>query len=510
MSRKRKIWVVVSLAAVLVVLMPLELRWRAQWRLNAYRKKLIAAGEKLTVEELAPKSNWQGTNTALFLKLASALPSFTHFSPSAMLPIKPGVARVAWQQTRCMEKIDGSKPGIDVWPRLTEAVVKNQATLTQLRAMGEAGGIEFVHDYSQPDPGSYSYLPQVKESVRIFTANAMLALHQWRRQEAFDDLESSGAICQLIAKDPLMIDQLVRYDAMFIAASGCWEALQAGGWTEDQLAHWQGQWDQSGVLAAAERSLAMERARTPMIFQEARTSRQALKGLIGWGPGSGVRDLVEIWHDFLVNTRAGVSELFTEYPRYYNWRWIRSYKDEQRYVEFMQTMIEATRAAQKRRSVLALLKDRYEDDVPFLPSTKNFDLFGPEIGTTESFVCQALRAQTVANMVTAALALERFRLAHHTYPAALANLAPEFVQAVPVDCMDGHDLRYRLNTDGTYLLYSVGEDGVDNGGDPTAEKEKRPGLLNGRDWVWPRPATDEEVQVYEAEQNKPKAGTKRP
>jgi hypothetical protein len=69
--------------------------------------------------------------------------------------------------------------------------------------------------------------------------------------------------------------------------------------------------------------------------------------------------------------------------------------------------------------------------------------------------------------------------------------------------MDGHDLRYRLNPDGTYLLYSVGSDGVDNGGDPTPEEGKRPGFLNGRDWVWSRPATAEELQAYEAEQSKP-------
>ena len=55
MSRRRKIWVVVSLVVALMVLIPLGLRWRAQWNLNAYRKKLIASGEKLTVEELAPK-----------------------------------------------------------------------------------------------------------------------------------------------------------------------------------------------------------------------------------------------------------------------------------------------------------------------------------------------------------------------------------------------------------------------------------------------------------------------
>jgi hypothetical protein len=69
--------------------------------------------------------------------------------------------------------------------------------------------------------------------------------------------------------------------------------------------------------------------------------------------------------------------------------------------------------------------------------------------------------------------------------------------------MDGKDLRYRLNADGTYLLYSVGEDGVDNGGDPTPKEGKGPGFRNGRDWVWPRPATAEEVQAYDAEQSKP-------
>jgi hypothetical protein len=219
----------------------------------------------------------------------------------------------------------------------------------------------------------------------------------------------------------------------------------------------------------------------------------------------------DFWNDFLVNTRTGVREFLTEYPRYWGWRWIWSYQEEQHYLEFMQTMIEATRGARKHRSVLALLKDRNEGDIPVLQFAPTFDFLGPEIGITESVVCQALRAQTVANMVTAAIALERFRLAHHAYPAALANLAPEFVPAVPVDCMDGHDLRYRLNPDGTYLLYSVGEDGIDNGGDPTPKEGSSASFwFYGRDLVWPRPATDEEVQAYEAEQNKPKAGSKRP
>jgi hypothetical protein len=125
-------------------------------------------------------------------------------------------------------------------------------------------------------------------------------------------------------------------------------------------------------------------------------------------------------------------------------------------------------------------------------------------GLNDKFMAQALLAQTTANMVTAAIALARFRLAHHAYPGSLAKLAPEFVPAVPVDCMDGHALRYRLNPDGAYLLYAIGLDGIDHGGDATPEEGWKPSFSKGRDLVWPRPATAEEVQAYETEQGKPK------
>jgi hypothetical protein len=178
-------------------------------------------------------------------------------------------------------------------------------------------------------------------------------------------------------------------------------------------------------------------------------------------------------------------------------------------MEFMQTMISGTRDAQQRRSVLSLLRDRAENPNLDPPIGGHFDVVAPITESTKRFIRDALRAQTVANIVTVAIALERFRLAHHAYPAALTNLTPEFVQTVPVDCMDGHDLRYHLKPDGTYLLYSVGSDGVDNGGDATPIEGKKPGFLNGRDSVWPRAATDEEVQAYEAEQTKPKAAGKK-
>jgi hypothetical protein len=505
MSRKRKIWAVLSLALALVVLMPLGLRWRAQWHLNAYRKKLIAAGEKLTVEELAPKRNPQATNTALFLRLASTLPPFGNFAPGAMHSIKPGVARVAWRQDRLMDGFNGTPQSVDVWPPLTEAARKNEHTFEELQSLLDAGGIELMEDYSQPSGlNGFTYLPTVKILAIAFNARAMLALHQGRVQEVFVYLKSCGIVSQLTAKDPLMIDQLLSYACMSIAAAGCWEALQAGGWTDDQLAQLQLQWDQSDILADAESSLAMERARAPMMYQLARASRQGMEDVGGYA--SGVRANAEIWHDFLLNADKGVRELLASYPRYWGWKWIWSYHDEQRYLEFMQTMIDTMRDAQKPPAI-RIAANRLEEP----EATANLDVVESMKDGVRRFVQRALRAKTEEGIVRTAIALERYRLARHVYPKALRDLVPDLLHKVPIDCMDGHDLRYRLNPDGTYLLYSVGEDGVDNGGDPRPKEDYRlPTFFNGRDWVWPRPATDEEVQAYEAEQNRPKAGSKRP
>jgi hypothetical protein len=96
---------------------------------------------------------------------------------------------------------------------------------------------------------------------------------------------------------------------------------------------------------------------------------------------------------------------------------------------------------------------------------------------------------TLHQMVIAAVALKRYELRHGQLPQSLAALAPEFLTEEPHDFMDGQPLRYRLNSDGSFVLYSVGEDGRDDGGNPlpaVADKnQQNQSHWAGRDWVWP-------------------------
>lgn len=67
-------------------------------------------------------------------------------------------------------------------------------------------------------------------------------------------------------------------------------------------------------------------------------------------------------------------------------------------------------------------------------------------------------------------ALERYKLQKGAYPAALAELAPKWLPEVPLDSWSGKPLGYkRIDASKDeqkrgFLLYSVGSDGVDDGG----------------------------------------------
>ena len=79
--------------------------------------------------------------------------------------------------------------------------------------------------------------------------------------------------------------------------------------------------------------------------------------------------------------------------------------------------------------------------------------------------------QTQVDFARIAIALDRWRWEKGSYPAALSEVIGAHGLAGLHDFFTGEPFRYRLNADGTYLLYATGRDGTDNGG-------------KGDDWVW--------------------------
>jgi hypothetical protein len=99
-----------------------------------------------------------------------------------------------------------------------------------------------------------------------------------------------------------------------------------------------------------------------------------------------------------------------------------------------------------------------------------------------------MRMETEWQLTRTAVALKRYQLRDGKLPPGLEALVPEFLPALPYDPMSGKPLCYRLKPDGSFVLYSVGEDGKDDGGDPNPASGAKCGLWEGRDAVWPSAA----------------------
>jgi hypothetical protein len=91
--------------------------------------------------------------------------------------------------------------------------------------------------------------------------------------------------------------------------------------------------------------------------------------------------------------------------------------------------------------------------------------------------------QTLVNEAQIACALERCHLAHGKYPETLDALAPQFIEKIPHDIIGGQPLHYRRTDDGKFLLYSVGWNEIDDGGQEPLTKGGVIDYTNG-DWVW--------------------------
>lgn len=74
-----------------------------------------------------------------------------------------------------------------------------------------------------------------------------------------------------------------------------------------------------------------------------------------------------------------------------------------------------------------------------------------------------LRTVVLLRAARAATAVERFRREQGRLPDDLSELTPDYLQEVPKDPFDGKPLRYK-KVDRGYLIYSIGDDGKDDGG----------------------------------------------
>jgi hypothetical protein len=121
------------------------------------------------------------------------------------------------------------------------------------------------------------------------------------------------------------------------------------------------------------------------------------------------------------------------------------------------------REASQFANSLHSLADSSQDRVSFLPVLVMFGPMAP--ASLDGEVTRQERDATLA-----ALALESFHRTSGRWPQTLAELTPDLLPTVPLDRFDGNPLRLRLKN-GKPILYSVGRNRNDDGGQPVPSGE---------------------------------------
>jgi hypothetical protein len=96
------------------------------------------------------------------------------------------------------------------------------------------------------------------------------------------------------------------------------------------------------------------------------------------------------------------------------------------------------------------------------------------------YVLSRLTAETLAAVrcTTSAIAIERYRLQNGHLPDALADICPTYIKSIPPDPFTGKTLFY-IRDDQSYVVYSTGANGADDGGIVTGKAGEQAPLDTG-------------------------------
>lgn len=509
--------IVLGFAAILLVLAASLLTSHLQSKsaVERYKDQLRAEGEKLTVDELLPpKADPEKNGVRLFNEACSYLSyggAIDTNPPPTMRMVAPGKAMIGWEQPEIVSEY-GNGLVTNTWKDIEQELKNYAPALDLFHQASTRPQLDFQLNYFNSSMFSTKYLIKMKEAALLLWPAVISDLNRVQTASAVTNLHTTLALVNAWKDERLVVSQLTRIAIAAIACGAQWEVLQGTNLTDSELTMLQRDWESMEFVRPMEHAMEMDRVWDVAMIQHLRTSSNSPTMSSQIFPSSSTvagsfGSLLNPFNGLGQTAKRKTSDLF--------WRISWSFDDELRVLKGDQVMIECIRQietngffknafAERDRKNSALGLNSMSDN--WLRNTLDDEIwssFADNAEATGHSVDRVLSIEATRNVVIAAIALKRYQLRHGIWPTDLKALVPEFLSEVPRDPVDGQPLRYRANADGTFTLYSIGSDGEDNGGDPTPTgSSKSLYWLRGRDWVWPQPATAEEVRNFY--QNPPK------
>ena len=488
--RLKQLGCFVGFLVLLIGLFLVVERSRGERALGERLTRLKNQGEVLEVSSLQPAL--VASNQNAFLLLATLTnrndPVLTNISegPPSLEFVQPGRALVAWR----IDEWNLDEKETNDWQRFGPQVdaATNLVELLRFAANRPAYSSDFDYQKGFSD-FQIGPLFTVKQGVQVLSAATLNDLRNHRLAEAHSNLCALVKLAVMQEPEPLIICQLVRFACASIAFNTTWQALQSPDWTDEQLAALQTIWSRARFAEDMERAIAMERAMTINYYENLRASASSLnRELADRGEFEELISGPLPSHGFiLLHLHAPV------------WRFFWSAQDELRALNRWQLIVDRIRFARSNSWSALSSKVNPNDEIyealfnPDEPRKMNvYDraryLFSnAAFSINDLTIRRALQVQTLQHLVVTAIAVQRSQRASGELPKNLSELVPRYLSEVPIDNMDGKPVRYRIKSDAEFLLYSVGYDGTDDGGDCSLVSEKKSygEIWNGKDVVWP-------------------------
>ncbi len=439
-TRRRKLrrWHIgVGLLCLAVAgLLIMRWHWRGQFqrRIEAIR----AAGFPVTPQELDTWYQWpaSGENAASWITGAAPL----HHKPR----------QTYWRLVEQIVSRSGARPDPnqpipeDIGDLLETYIQENAKALKMLHDATSVAECRYPIDLSQGSIVRMPHIADVRDGCLLLCSEAILCAEDGDPNGAARAIEAALRVACSLDQEPIMLSHYVYMEGVSWAAAALEWALNAVPFPQEQLVRLNRAFISVHASDGLLRAVAGDRCLFLGVFEEPRAvSRHRF-------PRMPPAALLEVYDAVGLAAREGT--IFLDHME-------ECLRIAQLPAFQRPAAIEAEEAHGRYRRKGVLWRRL---DTQIMPAMMRYDL---------KHAAQVEVAKTL-------LAVERYRMAHASLPETLDQLVPGYLAAVPVDPFDGAPLRYK-RFDRGFLVYSVGEDGKDDGGKQEPPKETK---KSGETW----------------------------
>ncbi len=360
-------------------------------------------------------------------------------------PAQPAITDPDWLALR-------ARPAGTPLEDLQFLLQQHRADLDELRAAARRPYAVFEESQFEPSAALPRYAV-LKSLVAPFRASACVELEAGKPDAALADIATIFALAEAAGSEPVLIGGLVQIAIIDLSLQPVWFGLAKHLWQEPQLVQLEARLARMNIVADIQRCLRGERT-------------YALALMTGGNAGGGAKS---------DPSDSATRNALRSLPAGFRYQ---SEVHIARAVQFLIDKFDPAGPSVKLSTDMSLEVRSYFKRRT-LYNTLAYMLL-PALAKADE---KAASEQAGVTLARVACALERHRLATGAYPEQLTELTPRFIDRLPVDPVNGQPLKYRREAPDRFVLYSVGFNLKDDGGQPGVTSKGAPNAREG-DWVW--------------------------